>query len=175
MERIKIQDEQILKLDEELLLWQKNVDTISLPRDSVVIDIPKMVSKPTSPLTKTILNSISTQTIDIRIIPDDVVELDKKSTIAQILSVKEELAEKQKIISQLKTKVAEQEMTISIFRTQIGDKQSQINFYEKHILELQNKKVVGIHSNGACGDNINIGMTQTTTNNEELLTLKVGI
>lgn len=176
MQRIKIQDEQISKLDEELLLWQKNIDTISLPKDIMKsYEAPAMVSKSTSPIRTTSSNSISTQTIETETIPQKIIESDKKSSTSELLSIREELTEKQKMITQLKTKISEQEMTISLFRNQIGDKQSQINFYEKHILELQNKKTVGIHSNGAGGDNISIGMIQSSPHNEELLSLKVSV
>lgn len=180
MERVKIQDDQISKLDEELLLWQKNFDAIVIPRENPVNQTSIIVSKPTSPIAKLTVHTISTQTIENLVDSKLFTEPTKPSSSVELSSVKEELMEKQKIIaekqkhiSELKSKISELEMTLSTFRTQIGDKQSQINFYEKHILEMQNKKIGEVHSNGAGGDNINVGMVETPTNNEELLALKV--
>lgn len=180
MERVKIQDDQISKLDEELLLWQKNFDAIVIPRENPVNQAPTMVSKPTSPVAKLTVHSISTQTTENEVESKIFTESTKPSSSLELSSIKEELKEKQKIIaekqktiSELKSKISELEMTVSTFRTQIGDKQSQINFYEKHILEMQNKKSGELHTNGAGGDNINVGMVDTATNNEELLALKV--
>lgn len=179
MERIKIQDDQISKLDEELLLWQKNVDGISIPKENLVYHAPTMVSKPTSPIAKITVHSFSTQTTENELVPQI---FTAPTTSPELSSVKEELkenqkiiAEKQKNISELKSKIAELEMAVSTFRSQLRDKQSQINFYEKHILEMQNKKTGEVHSNGAGGDNINVGMVETPTSIEELLALKVYI
>lgn len=156
------------------MLWQKNFDAIAIPRETPIIQAPVMVSKPTSPIVKFTSRSVSIQTAAIETTPSQVVsQIIKPPSVSEQLHVKEELVEKQRTITELKSKISDLEMTISLFRTQIGDKQSQISFYAKHILELQNKKPVEVHSGGAGGDNISIGMVDSAGNNEELLTLKV--
>lgn len=95
------------------------------------------------------------------------------TTEDELLSVKNELVEKQKAIADLKSKNSDLEMSISLFRTQIGDKQSQINFYEKHIMELQNRKIVEVHTSGAGGDNNVMGNVDDSSQNEEIIALKV--
>lgn len=173
-ERIKLQDDQISKLDEELLLWQKNFDAITSPKEISMLPAPLLVSKPTSPIIKTSFTSISTQTTNIEIVSEVTSQTISPSLSSELVIVKEELVEKQRIINEMKSKISDLEMTVSMFRTQIGDKQSQINFYEKHILELQtSKKVVEVHAGGAGGDNVNVGTIETSRNNEELLALKV--
>lgn len=175
MERIKIQDDQISQLDEALLLWQKNFDAIISPQDTSFFQAPLMVSTPSSPITKMNFNSVSIQTVDNEVVPETTAPTVSLSSIPEFVAAKEALTEKQKTINEMKNKISDLEMTVSMFRAQIGDKQSQISFYEKHILELQNKKTTEVHTNGAGGDNINIGLVETTSYTEEILALKVCI
>ncbi|XP_018571875.1 centrosomal protein of 290 kDa [Anoplophora glabripennis] len=139
MDRVKMQDEQISKLDEELLLWHKNFD-VNLP--------PKKTS-------------VEEETLQI------------PSLKSELIKVREVVDEKQRNIDQLKSKITELEMTISLFRKQIGDKQSQITFYERHIMELQGKRDE-VHSGGAGGDNLSVGM-ESSKSNDEIISLKASI
>ncbi|VEN56292.1 unnamed protein product [Callosobruchus maculatus] len=184
--RIRIQDEQIAKMDEEMVMLQKSIgtnvvskenltevpmdeqgpvaqtDAALLPEPGEKVESPKPIS-PTYP--KIISRSVETQTDQELVhIKDNKQEL--MNLKSELLRTQDTLKEKEHIVDQLRSKINENEMTISLFRKQIGDKQSQISFYERHILELQNKKEdIMNNSGGAGGDNISVG---AETQNEVL-------
>lgn len=177
-ERIAIQDEQILRLEEELLSWQKNLDGSFGFKDVPIRDLPvqqsaKPISKPSSPVTR----STEVQT-DKEVVKSEHDVSDETHLKQELMNIKQELVNKNQNIDHMKNKIQELEVSMNTYKTQIGDKQSQISFYERHIIDLQNKKE-DFHSsnvNGAGGDNINIGMeTTNVTNNEELIALRVSI
>ncbi|KAJ8968110.1 hypothetical protein NQ314_002465 [Rhamnusium bicolor] len=175
MERVKMQDEQISKLNEELLLWQKDFDADLSSKESTTIQGTKEVVKPPPPVLK-IMKSAEVQTIEV-VLKRTENKLEEANQISnlksEVLKIREETEEKERNINQLKNKITELEMTISLFRKQIGDKQSQIMFYERHILELQNKKDE-IHTGGAGGDNIGVGL-EANKSNEEVIALKASL
>ncbi|CAH1173755.1 unnamed protein product [Phaedon cochleariae] len=175
IDRVKLQDEQLAKLDEELLLWHKHFNGTYIQKNSIVNqtksdETPIPIAIPI-PAPRKFFVSVEVQTIEdecditVQSNNDEIISL--KSEISRM---KDELLAKEQFIGQLRSKVAEHEMTISLFRKQIGDKQSQISFYEHHIMELQSKKGE-ISSSGAGGDNISVGV-ETTNSNEEVVALK---
>lgn len=137
-ERINKQDDQIIKLEEELLqVYQKTQD---IPISSVS-NVTHSIQKPLEIVSKlTLFDSKQTQTLDS---VQDETNTDFQNKLdglqLKILENESDISGKDNIISQLKSKISELEMNISLFRQQIGDKQSQIMFYEKHILELRGK------------------------------------
>lgn len=161
-DRVKIQDEQIIKLEEELFALHKNFAfdyDPELPPTSV--QQPEKAVKPEPTMIKISKNK-DTQTELTQ--EEDIKEDDSFSNIrAELISVSNEVAAKEQIIQQLKSKITENEMNLSLFRKQLGDKQSQITFYERHILELQSKKEITTDSS----ENVDVNK------NEEILTLKV--
>lgn len=174
MERVRTQDKQMSKLDEELLMWHKNFDVSLSPKKTNSVEhVETVTKKPPAAILK-ITKSAEVQTVEIA--PDNRVgESDEAVQIAslksELIKTREVVDEKERSINQLKSRVTELEMTISLFRKQIGDKQSQIMFYERHIMELQSKKDE-VHSGGAGGDNISVGI-ESNKSNEEITALKV--
>lgn len=174
IERVKMQDEQLSKLDEELLLWHKNFDVNLPPKNTPPVEeVKKVVEEAPAPEVK-ILKSCEVQTVEF--VPHEKIrESEEAVQIAnlklELFKVREVVVEKERNINQMQSKINELEMTINLFRKQIGDKQSQIAFYERHIMEFENKKDE-VHSSGAGGDNINVGM-ESNKNNDEILALKV--
>jgi centrosomal protein CEP290 len=163
-DRVKIQDEQIIKLEEELFALHKNFAfdyDPELPPTSV--QQPEKAVKPEPTMIKISKNK-DTQTELMQ--EEDIKEDDSFSNIrAELISVSNEVAAKEQIIQQLKSKITENEMNLSLFRKQLGDKQSQITFYERHILELQSKKEITTDSS----ENVDVNK------NEEILTLKCSL
>lgn len=164
-----------MKLDQELLQIYKNFDTNvpqKLTRTIQEEQVQNSVTSVPVPLPRKITRSVSIQVSE----PDAKSEPSEEKGVlvnlkSELLSLREELSQKQSQIDQLKSKIIEHEMTISMFRKQIGDKQSQISFYERHIMELQNKKTEVTNGGGAGGDNITV--RSDGNQSEEILILKV--
>ncbi|KAF5307268.1 hypothetical protein FQR65_LT06984 [Abscondita terminalis] len=140
-DRLKIQDDIIIKLEEELLRTYHTYEHLSVDgkkeltvkietREHVKTVEPKILKQEETQTCSELIASLSENTN----LSAMLVDLETKLRISE-----DQIKEKVSAIEQLKNKITELEMNISLFRTQIGDKQSQITFYEKHILELQNK------------------------------------
>nr|XP_023020845.1 centrosomal protein of 290 kDa [Leptinotarsa decemlineata] len=176
MERVKMQDDQIAQLDEELLFWHKNFDDLFLPKqkDFHDIGITETSTRDSPTPVKSLEISKSFKSVEVQVnegkSSSSIDETQLSTLLADLSRMKGELSQKQQVVDQMKSKITEHEMTISLFRKQIGDKQSQITFYERHILELQNKKAE-IHVNGAGGDNINARVERTNSTNEDFSVL----
>ncbi|CAG9857013.1 unnamed protein product [Phyllotreta striolata] len=153
VERVRVQDEQLQKLDQELLRAYE-ADEARPARD---------VATPTPTPRRPLQRSVSVQA---QIESSNAVKLTK-----ELMDLNEELSQRDREIEGLKRKIGEFEATVGAFRKQIADKQSQIGFYERHIVELQNKKdpvQQNQHQNdGAGGDNVGV-----TNASEEVLVLK---
>lgn len=169
MERVKLQDEQIARLDEELLTWLKNLDQNIIQKEPS--PAPILVERPTSARSPPVTRNVELQTDKIDDIPKQ--HLATNVLEDELKNIKQELNLRDQTISNLKSKITEHEMTISLFRKQLGDKQSQITFYERHIMELQNKKEE-IHTRGPGGDNADMG-SNLPKYSEEISSLKVSL
>ncbi|XP_056644391.1 centrosomal protein of 290 kDa [Diorhabda sublineata] len=180
MDRTKLQDEQIAKLDHELLQIYRHIDISDTDTNIKKVSSEEPLQKPESkkliipepkPRTLKLTRAVSVQTNEV-VTQTPTILLENNNVIAnlrgELFNVREDLSNKESQINQLKSKITEHEMTISMFRKQIGDKQSQISFYERHIMELQNKKSE-IANNGAGGDNINIGTESNGQTQENLV------
>ncbi|KAG5876194.1 hypothetical protein JTB14_001937 [Gonioctena quinquepunctata] len=167
-ERLKMQDDEIARLDEELILWHKNFDGILVQKEVSKNKVPEPARR-ASKLMKTAEVQTSEEPKENRHEEVNASKDDSRfSTLTiRLAKIKDELAVKDHMVDQLKSKITEHEMTISMFRKQIGDKQSQISFYERHIMELQNKKGE-IHVDGAGGDNINVRVEKAGNSGEVL-------
>ncbi|KAK5649525.1 hypothetical protein RI129_000554 [Pyrocoelia pectoralis] len=146
-DRLKNQDDIILKLEEELIrsLYSDNFLSTEVKKEDKYTSTSPLSDSQASILKQEVpkllkQQEIQTSTELLATLSDDkelnalVNELEMKLSASDNV-----ISEKCTTIDQLKSKVIEMEMNISLFRTQIGDKQSQITFYEKHILDLQNK------------------------------------
>ncbi|KAK4881329.1 hypothetical protein RN001_004648 [Aquatica leii] len=172
-DRLKNQDEIIIKLEEELLRAYHIYEHLSIDhkKDTTVISEARTASEDIKPTDVKLLKEIETQTCSELITPLS----ENKNLSAILVNLEAKLnysengiKEKNVVIEQLKNKVTELEMNISLFRTQIGDKQSQITFYEKHILELQNKLKMQCESQTTNSNNI----IEQSKHIEELTVLK---
>ncbi|XP_050500647.1 centrosomal protein of 290 kDa [Diabrotica virgifera virgifera] len=180
IERSKLQDEQILKLDQELLQIYKYLDIPDgVTQKSLQVETQETISQksPTpapKPRTLKASRSVTVQTENLEPVSSTKVTSEQNHIVnnlkAELLTLQEEVKVKETQLDQLRSKITEQEMTISMFRKQIGDKQSQITFYERHIMDLQNKKAE-VASAGAGGDNVNVG-TETVSQTQEQIALK---
>ncbi|KAJ8934432.1 hypothetical protein NQ318_017133 [Aromia moschata] len=175
-DRVRIQDEQIAKLDEELLLCHRNFDTNAPCTEILVQKLPE----PSKSSTIT-FQTAETQTDEVartetqqenRDQQENDVQKENRHLKSQVASLQETLGEREQGLTQLKGKFSELEVAVGVFRKQLGDKQSQIVFYERHIMELQSKKQEVHPAEGAGGDNINVG-AEVAKSNEEVLALKI--
>lgn len=175
-QRLQTQDEQIGKLEEELLLWHKNYNiNFSLEEMKAEKKEKEISDARQSPslikLTKT--EAIQTE----EIVSHDEIDKSLPNMKIELITVRNELNHKEQRMEQLLSKITELEMNISLFKKQLGDKQSQITFYERHILELQAKREEApreVPLSGPDGDNIavgNVGAVETTS--DETILLKV--
>lgn len=150
LKRIEDQEDQLSKLEEELLKAYSQDDKTPPPSTytSKELSVPEI-----APAIK-LFNSQSSQT-QFEVIPEDTTDFSDTLNQLQLklIDCESELSNKNTAIDQLKSKITELEMNISMFRKQLGDKQSQITFYERHILELQNKKHELNASENGSGDN----------------------
>ncbi|KAF5299147.1 hypothetical protein FQA39_LY02320 [Lamprigera yunnana] len=157
-ERLKTQDEVIIKLEEELLrtirIYEVTEDKKEkLPRSPLLCENEESIVKREE---LKMLKQKEVQTCSELIAP---LSVDKNLSAllvnleTKLSNYESDLEEKCGIIEQLRNKITELEMNISLFRTQIGDKQSQITFYEKHILDLQNKLKIQAESQANSHDN----------------------
>ncbi|CAG9830349.1 unnamed protein product, partial [Diabrotica balteata] len=177
VERVKSQDDQILKLDQELLQIYKYLDIPdgvtqkSLQVESRENITQKPVTPEPKPRTLKASRPVTVQTENLEPVSPT---SDEKHIVnnlkSELITLQEENKVKETQLDQLKSKITEHEMTISMFRKQIGDKQSQITFYERHIMDLQNKKTE-LSSTGAGGDNVNVG-TEAVSQTQEQIVLK---
>lgn len=171
-EKVQMQDDQIVKLEEEIITLHRNYNCIA-PESDLPPNSGGGAAAPASVYKVTKAKEIQTDAITIEDdnkIIHNVSDEEKVSSLhTELVNVTSQLAAKDQLIEQLKNKITEQEMNISLFRKQIGDKQSQLSFYEKHILELQNKKEE-IYPGTTTAP---VVATTTAVTNEETRTLKV--
>ncbi|XP_072379937.1 centrosomal protein of 290 kDa isoform X2 [Diabrotica undecimpunctata] len=177
VERVKLQDEQILKLDQELLQIYKYLDVPDgVTQKSLQVETRENISqKPLTPEPKPrtlkVSRPVTVQTENLEPVSPTSDEKHSVNNLkSELLTLREEVKVKETQLDQLKSKITEHEMTISMFRKQLGDKQSQITFYERHIMDLQNKKTE-VTSTGAGGDNVNVG-TDSVSQTQEQIVLK---
>lgn len=170
LQRIQTQDEQIGKLEEELLMWHKNFSSSS-PEIGEKQEMENiLITQPPSPVIKLTKNE-GIQTEEI-ILQYDEVDKSLPNMKIELITLRNELNNKELNIEQLKNQLTESEMNVNLFKKQLGDKQSQITFYERHILELQTKRDDPIPSSGPDGDNLTVGNNVETSTDETIL-LKV--
>lgn len=132
-DRLHKQDEDITKLEEELLKFYQNG---VLEKTETIPSTSDIAEKPIKLFTS---NQTQTQDIVNRDMNQNFANLQDKLNKLQlnILEKEKETLEKGNEIIQLKNTIAELEMNVNLLKQQINDKQSQIMFYENHILELR--------------------------------------
>ncbi|CAH0553139.1 unnamed protein product [Brassicogethes aeneus] len=172
LERVKIQDEEIAHIEEELLHSHTNLLFQIETEDSTEKPETIVQERPRENVVK-IMKAIEVQTQVVFSGSNNNDENKITSLKYEVLQLQNTLREKDLQIDELKNKITEQEISISLFRNQIGDKQSQITFYERHILELQSKNLETNKDmfDGAGGDNISVGRA-SFSKEDELLSLK---
>lgn len=180
LQRINNQEEQISKLEEELLqsyqkpeLFLDNFNENQTKEEDVLVETLINEIEAGKECKLKMLKSEEVQTsIDLSELKDsDTLQADLLNKLQDDLSkTRLDLEAKDKNTEELKSKITELELNISLFKTQIGDKQSQIMFYEKHILELKNKlDSANTHDVAAEKADSNDG----TKSPEEIVSLKV--
>ncbi|CAH2009812.1 unnamed protein product [Acanthoscelides obtectus] len=101
LERIKIQDEQIAKLDEDVLLLHKSVDTNTVSKEALTEPETKSAYQTYSKINS---RSVETQT-DLEVIPVKDNKQELVNIKCDLLRAQEVLKEKEHVIDQLKSKM----------------------------------------------------------------------
>lgn len=185
LERINSQDEQISKLEEELLQSYQKPELLLHVIDNAdkafeekikTDNVNKEDDDPTATRNvnerKEDIATVETEKgLKLKMFKSEEVQtsidlIDAKdstfSTDLIITQLKDDLVKtranldtKETTIDELKTKIIELELNLKMFKTQIADKQSQIMFYEKHIVELKRENNKTLDNNSVASRNNN--------------------
>lgn len=157
--RIEKQEDDLTKIEEELVQAYRNFDILSIKKGSE--NLPQISER--TPNVKA-FNTQETQTSEVLCEKENTAFYHSRADNLQkqLLELNSEITIKNKALDHLKSKLTEMEINLNSMKNQLQDKQSQIVFYEKHIVELQSKT-----------DRVNANVSPFAQSNEDIVALKV--